>query len=99
MANSLLILSAAERDLSEAFAWYENHQSGLGLDFLRAVDARVCSIEHTPEICGFIERHYRSAMVRRFPYMILYTYSEGIVTIYAVFHTSQDPHKWRSRLP
>jgi plasmid stabilization system protein ParE len=99
MANSLLILSAAERDISEAFAWYEDRQSGLGFEFLRAVDARIRFIQRAPEMCGFIERQYRSVIVRRFPYMILYAYAEDTVTIYAVFHTSQDPQKWRARLP
>ena len=99
MANSLLILSDAERDISEAFVWYENCRLGLGFEFLLAVDARIRSIERTPESCGFIERCYRSAMVRRFPYVILYTYQDDTVTIYAVFHTSQNPRKWRDRLP
>jgi plasmid stabilization system protein ParE len=99
MANSLLILSAAERDVSDAFAWYENRQSGLGLEFLRAVDARIRTIQRTPEACGFIANPYRSAIVRRFPYVVLYTYRDNTVTIYAVFHTSQDPQKWRARLP
>lgn len=98
MAASLLILSAAERDISEAFAWYESHQSGLGFEFVRAVDARICSIQRAPEACGFVEHPYRSAIVRRFPYTILYTYDEETITIYAVFHTSQDPQKWRNRL-
>ena len=31
--------------------------------------------------------------------MVLYTYDEDTITIYAVFHTSQDPQKWRGRLP
>jgi plasmid stabilization system protein ParE len=98
MATKLLILSAAERDISAGFAWYENRQLGLGFEFLRAVDARLRAIERAPEMCGFIERQYRGALVRRFPYMVLYTYDEDTITIYAVFHTSQDPHKWQDRL-
>ncbi len=99
MANSLLNLSAAERDIAEAFAWYEGRQSGLNFEFLHAVDARIRTIGRSPEMCGFVERPYRSALVRRFPYMILYTFREGMVTIYAVFHTAQDPQKWLDRLP
>jgi len=99
MANSLRILAAAERDLAEAFGWYEARQPGLGLEFLRAVDARIRSIQRNPEMCGFIEEEYRCAMVRRFPYMILYVDRNDTVTVYAVFHTSRDPLKWRNRLP
>jgi plasmid stabilization system protein ParE len=28
-----------------------------------------------------------------------YSYAEDTVTIYAIFHCSQDPRKWRARLP
>jgi plasmid stabilization system protein ParE len=99
MAAKLLILAAAERDIDEAFVWYERRQTGLGYEFLRAPDARLQAIQRNPEICGFAERHYRRALIRRFPYALLYTFSEQTVTIYAVFHTSQDPDKLRARLP
>jgi hypothetical protein len=37
-------------------------------------------------------------MIRRFPYVLFYENSETIITVYAVFHCSQDPQKWRNRL-
>lgn len=98
-SRSLRVLNAAECDISEAFAWYENRQSGLGVQFLRAVDVRIHSIQRSPETCGFAAAPYRSALVRRFPYAILYTYCENVVTVYAVFHTARDPQKWRERIP
>ena len=61
MANSLLILSAAERDIREAFSWYESRQAGLGFEFLRHVDARIHSIERAPETCGFIRAAFIAA--------------------------------------
>ncbi len=91
MANRLLILAAAERDIAEAFSWYESRQLGLGFEFLRAVDTRIQSIARAPEMCGFVEGRYRCGLVRRFPYVVLYTYEDLTITTYAVFHTSQDP--------
>lgn len=99
MVAKLVILDAAEADVDETFAWYERRQTGLGFEFLRAVDARIRSIQRNPEMCGFVERHYRRAMVRRFPFAILCAYSEDVVTIYGVFHNSRDPARWRVRLP
>jgi plasmid stabilization system protein ParE len=99
MLAELVILDAAEADIDETLAWYEQRQTGLGFEFLRAVDARIRSIQRNPEMCGFVERHYRRALVRRFPFAILYAYSGDIVTIYGVFHHSRDPAKWRARLP
>ena len=41
----------------------------------------------------------KRAVIRRFPYVVIYHYADGVVTVYSVFHTSQDPNKWRERLP
>jgi plasmid stabilization system protein ParE len=45
-----------------------------------------------------IHENYRRGLVRRFPYAVFYEYAEGKVIVYCVFHTSQDPEKWRRRL-
>ena len=39
--------------------------------------------------------------MRHFPYVVLHGYDEAVetVTVYAVFHTSQDPDKLLRRLP
>jgi plasmid stabilization system protein ParE len=46
-----------------------------------------------------VHEGYRRSLIRRFPYAVFYEQSEAAVTIYAVFHTSRDPDKWRQRLP
>jgi hypothetical protein len=40
----------------------------------------------------------RVGLGERFPYAIYYEYFDATVTVYAVFHTSRDPEKWRQRL-
>jgi hypothetical protein len=39
MLAKLVILEAAEADIDETLAWYEQRQTGLGFEFMRAVDA------------------------------------------------------------
>jgi plasmid stabilization system protein ParE len=51
-----------------------------------------------PEAEQDIAETYRRALVRRFPYAVFYDYAVGTVTVYCVFHTSQNPDKWRRRL-
>jgi plasmid stabilization system protein ParE len=99
MASKLILLSAAEQDIDEAYAWYEGRGQGLGDAFLRAVDARIAAILRNPEMCEVVYKQYRRAIVRRYPYVILYRYESSTVTIYSVFQTSQQPRKWRRRLP
>jgi plasmid stabilization system protein ParE len=52
-----------------------------------------------PELHAKVHQDYRRVLVRRFPYAIFYEYAAETVTVYSVFHTSQDPDKWRKRLP
>ena len=98
MAVELLIAPEAERDIAEAYVWYEGRRSGLGEEFLTSVDACLESIRRGPEIYPVVHESYRRSLIRRFPYAVFYEQSGTTVTIYAVFHTSRDPDKWRQRL-
>jgi plasmid stabilization system protein ParE len=38
------------------------------------------------------------AVVRRFPFSVIYRETESTIIIYAIFGSRQDPEKWRERL-
>jgi plasmid stabilization system protein ParE len=99
MAERIVFLPAASRDLEEAYRWYEGRRPGLGLEFIRSVDACLQYIRSNPELYEVVFKQYRQAMVRRFPYAVFYKFADRVVTVYSVFHCSQDPSKWHSRLP
>ncbi len=98
MATELVILPEAEQDIDEAYAWYEERQEGLGERFLAQVDATLDMLRRQPLMHQVVHEQYRRAVLRRFPYVIFYEAVGDRVTIYSVFHTSQDPAKWRKRL-
>jgi plasmid stabilization system protein ParE len=98
MAANLVITPEAEIDLDAAYSWYEQ-KVGRGEDFLGRVDACIQAILRFPEMHALFHRNYRRALVRRFPYAVFYEYADDTVTVYCVFHTAQDPEKWRQRLP
>jgi plasmid stabilization system protein ParE len=98
MDANLIFMPEAERDLDEAYAWYEGQQEGRGEDLLSRVNACIQEIRRSPEIRTFCYKHYRRGLVRKFPYAVYYGYSQGTVTIYGVLHTSRDQGKWRGRL-
>ena len=74
-------------------------RGGLGNEFLASVAWCMDLIQANPEAYGFAHENYRRAMVRRFPYAIFYEFQRDRVIVYTVFHCSQDPEKWRRRLP
>jgi plasmid stabilization system protein ParE len=98
MAGEVIVAPEAHLDISEAYGWYEQRRPGLGEEFLTSVEAALAGMARFPSMCPKIFRDYRRCLLRRFPYAVYYEVEESRVTVYAVFHTSRDPEKWRQRL-
>jgi plasmid stabilization system protein ParE len=98
MAADVIYAPEAEQDISDGYEWYEDQSPGLGEEFLRAVDACISAIARSPKAHQAVYKTYRRGVVRKFPYVVFYEEDGNTVTIYCVFHASQDPDKWRKRL-
>ena len=96
-----ILLAEAKADVAEAYLWYEEQSLGLGLEFLRCVEAALLSIQRSPLIYPIVHESYRRALVRRFPFAVFFefTRSRNRCIVYSVFHCSQEPEKWHGRLP
>jgi plasmid stabilization system protein ParE len=88
----------AKQDLDEAAAWYSQQKTGLGDEFAMGVRTFVLGIADFPNAGQKEFRGARSRTMRRFPYRVVYLYSDGLVTIVAVVHTKRRPATWRRRL-
>jgi plasmid stabilization system protein ParE len=75
MNRKLILRPEAEAELAEAIDWYESRGKGLGADFMRAVDAAMAAIERNPERYQIIKGQVRRAVLRRFPYGLIYVAS------------------------
>lgn len=98
MAADFILTVEAHQDLAEAYGWYEDRRTGLGEDFLTTVDACFARIKRHPEIYPVAYETLRRAILRRFPYTIIYEVTPDAITVYGVLHTARDPEKWRDRL-
>ncbi len=99
----LLLSASAEQDLADAMAWYDANRPGLGGEFLLAVQARLAIMAERPWQFPLFAtggpRQFRFALVRRFPYRILFEIrSENRVIVLGLAHTSRGPRSWRERL-
>jgi plasmid stabilization system protein ParE len=88
----------ADDDVAESYNWYERQEPGLGEEFLRSIGACIAGIQRHPEMYPVVADEFRRAPIRRFPSEIFYESSAETITIFSVFHCSQDPQKWRERL-
>jgi hypothetical protein len=71
----LIIRREAEKDMAEGFDWYEERRHGLGYEFLREVRTLLSTIETNPQRHAETYRGVRMALIKRFPYKLLYLLS------------------------
>lgn len=98
MIDEPILLPEACRDVLDAWSWYEGQSPGLGMEFMRCVEACVNSIRRHPLMYQITHRNFRRSLVRRFPFAVFYEVDRGRIVIYAVFHCAQNPAKWQTRL-
>ncbi len=98
MSARLIIRPEAELDIQDTFEWYETQSPGLGSEFVRAVDACLSSIGRNPLTYPLIYRQARRALIRRFPYGILYVFEQETISVVACFHGKRNPKSWQQRL-
>jgi toxin ParE1/3/4 len=86
--------SRADAELKAAFAWYEDKQSGLGDEFLRAVAVIEEILSRDPTRFAVTATPYRWAKMRKFPYGIHYWVDGKTVWILACLHFKQSTERW-----
>ena len=103
MTPSARFEEEAEQEYRAAARWYEARRSGLGVEFLDAVDATLAQIVRFPQAGAPLPRvppelPVRRAPVNRFPYHIVYIEAEATIRILAVAHDHRRPGYWKGRL-
>jgi plasmid stabilization system protein ParE len=98
MTFTITFRSQAQREITEAVDWYESQHAGLGAEFFRTVEATVATIRRNPYQFQIAQREVRRAVMRRFPYSIMYRVREADIVIVACFHGSRDPRRWTERI-
>lgn len=93
----IIVQPEAEAEITEAFRWYEDKNEGLGSEFMRALDASLSSIQRNPTAYAAVHKQMRRAVLRRFPYSVIYLFDTGRIVVLACFHASRDPQQWRER--
>jgi toxin ParE1/3/4 len=99
MSYQLKFLPEVERDVSEAYDWYEEQLEGLGEDLLLSIDASLNGIVRNPHLSEVLYKGMRKRIVKRFPFGIFYIVEENVITIISVIHLARHPKTWKKRKP
>lgn len=90
-------LPEAESELLEAARWYREQAFGLDHEFMRCVDDALATVGRAPSLFPLVHRQLRRALVRRFPYAILFEILGDEILVYAVIHYRRNPQRWKNR--
>src|SRR4051812_12019418 len=97
MVKRVIIEPEAEADLLEAYQWYQRRRGGLGDDFLLCFEAAKTVIGQRPKSFPVVEKQSHRALMRRFPYLVLFVEEKTTISVLGVFHTKRDPKIWKRR--
>ena len=88
----------AEAEFNRAVEYYEQLQSGLGIEFAEEIYATITRIIQYPDAWSVLSEHSRRCLVNRFPYGLVYQIKSRSLRIIAVAHLHRRPGYWKERL-
>lgn len=94
MAFRLKFSARALREVGEAKEWYESQSSGLGEEFIAALELQLKRLEQAPLLYAEVIPDVRRALLPRFPYGLFYVVRDQNINILAVLHDARNPGKW-----
>ena len=97
--RQIIVRPEAEAEVQQAFDWYEEQSEGLGLEFLRALEACLSGLTRNPFAYIVVKvPNVRRALVRRFPYALFYLVDDEAIVVIAVFNVKREPIDWSKRV-
>ena len=97
MSLPVVLTPEAQAEFDSAVDWYEQH-AGNGATFIGRVREALKPLATLPRMHQVVYHDVRRALVRKFPYSILYRVKPDRVEIIAVFHSSRNPSEWQRRV-
>jgi toxin ParE1/3/4 len=88
----------ASADVKSAVAWYQKRSPSAAADFIEELRRAVETIRQAPDRWPLGKNGTRRFLLWRFPFSIIYSEQESVITIWAVAHGSRRPAYWAQRL-
>ena len=97
MKYRVVVRAKAEADMLAAARWYEEQNTGLGTEFLRAAEICIASVARNPHKNAVMYKNIRRALFRRFPYGLFFPLSDDTTTVIACLHGRQTLARLKHR--
>jgi len=93
MKRNLKFTFRAKIDIIVAYEFYESRRKNLGEQFFDELNNCYQAIALNYKTYKVVHKIYRQAIVKKFPFVILYSVDENDIVITAIFCTSKNPNK------
>jgi len=91
-------LELAQKELDDAFEYYEYQQADLGYRFVQEVYNTIELIRTYPLGWSSVSEKSRRCLVKTFPYGVIYQKRENIILIVAIANLHRKPNYWVKRV-
>ena len=98
MNYSVEFIEEAKLDFKEAFQWYESKIIGLGHKFINSLSISISIITANPYQYQLQYGMIRKALLKHFPYQVIYLIENDTMIVLGVIHSSRDPIIWENRI-
>lgn len=93
MIYKLIIKDPVNKEITEAFDYYEEKQDKLGYSLLDAIQESLRELKLNPLGYQIKYSAYRTKLVRPFPYVLIYEIIGKEIVIYQFFNVKKSPVK------
>ena len=83
--------------MTEAALFYESAKPGLGAFYLDDVQRALDIVRERPYLGIAVAHGFRRALLRRFPFSLIYAIESNEVIVVAVAHQRRRPNYWKRR--
>jgi plasmid stabilization system protein ParE len=97
-ADRVRFHEGARADVKNAVVWYQRHSAKAAADFVEEIYRATETIKAAPERWPEEKYGARRFLLWRFPFSIIYSEHDSIVTVWAVVHASRRPEYWARRM-
>ena len=97
MTSTVILHPAAEEEIYQAFAWYEERSDIAAWAFVQELSSMVRLAVSSPETWPIIIGNTRRIVFPRFPFDLVFRVTDQAIQIVAVAHNRRQPSYWLNR--
>lgn len=97
--DSVLFHPGATVDYKDSLAWYRHRSLRAAYRFEAEVERILAAIVAQPDSYPRYDDEHRYAVLRKYPFSLVYLQQSGLIYVIAVAHASRSEGYWRKRKP